>query len=363
MLGGLALKWRWRKRREAAGLSTDKPNLVMGSERAGLLGEVLPLLGRGDRAGSCGPDVTRPDRRRCAAAHCDENTIGVVPNSRVDLRRQYEPVAEIASALDDLAANDGPDVPIHVDAASGGFVAPFFDPDLEWDFRVPRVQSINASGHKFGLRLSRAWAGSSGAIAEALPQDLVFDVNYLGGHMPTFALNFSRPGAQVVAQYYMFLRLGREGYRRVQEACCDTASWIAPRGRQHGAVRSRLERARSAGSCVQDRRRVAPSVSTTCPRRSVRGVGWCRRIRCLRTCRTSRCYRVVVRNGMSRDMASMLVNDLKSAVTRLERGARCRRLQVATRRGRASTTRAASAVQVSARLGIKSLACSAGVLQ
>ena len=117
-------------------------------------------------------------------------------------------------------------MPIHVDAASGGFVAPFFDEDLEWDFRVPRVQSINASGHKYGL----VYPGVGWIIwrdSEALPQDLVFDVEYLGGHMPTFALNFSRPGAQVVAQYFMFLRLGREGYRRIQEACCETANWIA----------------------------------------------------------------------------------------------------------------------------------------
>ena len=134
----------------------------------------------------------------------------------------YEPVAEISAALDQLAAGGGPDVPIHVDGASGGFVAPFLQPDLVWDFRVPRVASINASGHKYGL----VYPGVGWVVwrdADALPEDLVFNVNYLGGQMPTFALNFSRPGAQVVAQYYNFLRLGFEGYQRVQQACQDVA--------------------------------------------------------------------------------------------------------------------------------------------
>jgi glutamate decarboxylase len=113
-------------------------------------------------------------------------------------------------------------VPIHVDGASGGFVAPFIQPGLVWDFRVPRVASINASGHKYGL----VYPGVGWVVwreAAALPQDLVFNVNYLGGQMPTFALNFSRPGAQVAAQYYNFLRLGFPGYQRVHQACQDVA--------------------------------------------------------------------------------------------------------------------------------------------
>src|SRR6202012_276344 len=128
---------------------------------------------------------------------------------------------------DGLAAQpDGPDVPIHVDAASGGFVAPFMDPELVWDFRVPRVASINASGHKYGL----VYPGVGWALWRdhaALPEELVFNVNYLGGQMPTFALNFSRPGAEVVAQYYAFFRLGFEGYRAVQQASRDVAMHLA----------------------------------------------------------------------------------------------------------------------------------------
>jgi glutamate decarboxylase len=134
----------------------------------------------------------------------------------------YEPVGEISGELDRLAAGGGPDIPVHVDGASGGFVAPFLQPELAWDFRVPRVASINASGHKYGL----VYPGVGWVVwreAAALPGDLVFKVNYLGGQMPTFALNFSRPGAQVAAQYYNFLRLGFTGYQRVQQACQDVA--------------------------------------------------------------------------------------------------------------------------------------------
>ena len=120
----------------------------------------------------------------------------------------------------------GPDVPIHVDGASGGFVAPFLHPDLKWDFRVERVASINTSGHKYGL----VYPGVGWIIwrdAEALPEDLIFKVNYLGGEMPTFALNFSRPGAQVAAQYYNFIRLGFSGYQHVQQTCQDIARYMS----------------------------------------------------------------------------------------------------------------------------------------
>jgi glutamate decarboxylase len=161
-----------------------------------------------------------------AVARCDENTIGVVAILGSTFDGSYEPVAEIAAALDALEKERGCDVPIHVDAASGGFVAPFIQADLEWDFRIPRVQSINASGHKYGL----VYPGVGWAIwrdPAALPRDLVFDVNYLGGHMPTFSLNFSRPGSEVIAQYFMFASLGREGYRKVIQRCQNVAMHLS----------------------------------------------------------------------------------------------------------------------------------------
>jgi len=221
MLGGLALKWRWRERMRKAGKPTDRPNLVMGTnvqvcwEKFCRYWDVEPKLVpmEGDRFYLEAEE---------AVAACDQNTIGVVAILGSTFDGSYEPVKEIAAALDQLESDKGIYVPVHVDGASGGFVAPTLQPDLEWDFRIDRVQSINASGHKYGL----VYPGVGWAIwrnEEALPRDLVFDVNYLGGHMPTFALNFSRPGAEVVAQYYMFTTLGREGYRRVMQAAQDVA--------------------------------------------------------------------------------------------------------------------------------------------
>ena len=134
--------------------------------------------------------------------------------------------AEIAKVLDQIQADTGLDIPIHVDGASGGMIAPFLQPDLEWDFRVERVASISTSAHKYGL----VYPGLGWVVwrtIDDLPKELVFDVTYLGGHMPSFALNFSRPGAQVLLQYYLFLRLGWDGYYKVQKASQDVALFLS----------------------------------------------------------------------------------------------------------------------------------------
>jgi glutamate decarboxylase len=225
MLGGLALKWRWRERMQAAGKDAGRPNLVTGSnvqvcwEKFCRYWDVEPRLVpmEGDRFHLDAEEAVK---------HCDENTIGVVAVLGSTFDGSYEPVDDICRALDALAVGGGPDVPIHVDAASGGFIAPFVQPELVWDFRLPRVQSINASGHKYGL----VYPGVGWAIwrdEHALPRDLVFEVNYLGGKMPTFALNFSRPGSEVIAQYYMFVSLGMDGYRAIQQASSSIAQHIA----------------------------------------------------------------------------------------------------------------------------------------
>ena len=223
MLAGIALKRRWRQR-----IGDDplrRPNLVMGAnvqvcwEKFCNYWEVEPRIVPMDG------DRFHLDAAE-AVKRCDENTIGVVAILGSTFDGSYEPVADIAAALDALAAGGGPDVPIHVDGASGAMIAPFLDPDLVWDFRLPRVASINTSGHKYGL----VYPGVGWALwrdADALPEDLVFKVNYLGGEMPTFALNFSRPGAQVVAQYYTFFRLGFDGMRAVQQASRDVATALA----------------------------------------------------------------------------------------------------------------------------------------
>jgi glutamate decarboxylase len=225
MLAGMALKWRWRARMEKAGRPCDRPNLVMGInvqvcwEKFCRYWEVEPRLVpmEGDRF-HLGPEE--------AVAQCDENTIGVVGILGSTFDGSYEPIKEISAALDKLENERGLDIPMHVDAASGGFVAPFLQPELEWDFRIPRVQSINSSGHKYGL----VYPGVGWAVwrnKAALPRDLVFDVNYLGGHMPTFALNFSRPGSQVLAQYFMFKSHGRVGYTHVMKTAQDIAKHLS----------------------------------------------------------------------------------------------------------------------------------------
>ena len=139
---------------------------------------------------------------------------------------RYENVKEVNDALVKFNKQNGYEVPIHVDAASGGFIAPFLQPEIEWDFRLPLVKSINTSGHKYGL----VYPGVGWIIwrdKAELPEDLIFHCNYLGGDLPNFALNFSRPGNQVIAQYYNFLRLGHEGYFQIQKTCQDVALYLS----------------------------------------------------------------------------------------------------------------------------------------
>jgi glutamate decarboxylase len=225
MLGGLALKWKWRKRRQAAGLDTSRPNLVMGAntqicwDKFCRYFDVEPRLValERDRLHLTGPE---------AAAHCDENTIAVIGVVGSTFDGSYEPIDEMQRCLDALQERTGLNIPIHVDGASGAFVAPFNSPDWPWDFRLPRVASINASGHKYG----GVYPGVGWIVwrdRESLPEELIFKVNYLGGEMPTFALNFSRPGAQVVLQYFNFLHLGKAGYKSRMATMEANASYVA----------------------------------------------------------------------------------------------------------------------------------------
>jgi glutamate decarboxylase len=317
MLAGLALKRRWMQARRAAGKPVDKPNIVMGInvqvcwEKLANYWDVemrlVPM--EGDRFTLNGEE---------AAARCDENTIGVVAILGSTFDGAYEPVAEIASALDDLQERTGLDIPLHVDGASGGFVAPFVDPDLEWDFRIPRVASINASGHKYGL----VYPGVGWAIwrdAAALPEDLIFHVNYLGNDMPTFALNFSRPGAQVVAQYYNFLRLGFDGYARVQGYAREVATRLAGKIEELGPFRliTRGDQLPVFAFTLNDD---VDAYSVFDVSRALRERGWQVPPYTFPENRTDLAVlRVVVRRGFTHDMADMLVDDLKRQLPHLER--------------------------------------------
>ena len=303
MLAGLALKWRWRERMRKVGKRTDKPNMVTGAnvqicwEKFARYWDIeLRLV------------PMEADRRHLtadeAAARCDENTIGVVSVLGSTFDGSYEPVAEIAAALDRLQQEKGLDVPLHVDGASGGFIAPFLEPQLEWDFRIPRVQSINASGHKYGL----VYPGVGWAVwrdRTAVPEDLVFHVNYLGGDMPTFTLNFSRPGAQVVAQYYLFLRLGREGYRRVQQVSRDVAMYLADEVERAGPFVS-LTRGAELPVFAFTTRDDVEDFTVFDVSDAVRARGWQLPAYTMPpNLEDLAVLRVVVRNGMSRDMADI----------------------------------------------------------
>ncbi|MCB0970714.1 MAG: glutamate decarboxylase, partial [Acidimicrobiales bacterium] len=225
MLAGLAMKWRWRQAREAAGEPVGTPNLVLGTNVQVVWEKFCRYWDVEPRYVPITEDRFVVDADEMVAA-VDEHTIGVVGILGTTFTGEYEPIEEIHDKLVARNQAEGWDVPLHVDAASGGFVAPFLQPDLRWDFRLPQVRSINVSGHKYGLTYPGlgfvVWRG-----AEDLPEDLVFHVNYLGGDMPTFTLNFSRPGNQVVGQYYNFLRLGRDGYRRIMEVLSGIAQHLA----------------------------------------------------------------------------------------------------------------------------------------
>ncbi|MGC5224626.1 glutamate decarboxylase [Micromonospora sp. DT81.3] len=225
MLGGLALKRRWQLARRAAGESTEKPNLILSSAVQVCWEKFCNYFDVEARY------VPISDEHRVLDGfeldkYVDENTIGVVGIMGVTYTGMYEPIAQIAAALDKIQDDTGLDVKIHVDGASGGMIAPFLQPELEWDFRVERVVSISTSAHKYGL----VYPGLGWVVWRTigdLPEELVFDVTYLGGHMPSFALNFSRPGAQVLLQYYLFLRLGWDGYYKVQKASQDVALYLS----------------------------------------------------------------------------------------------------------------------------------------
>jgi len=230
MLAGLALKWRWKQRVSAQdkdAWKTRTPNLVMGSNVQVVWEKFCRYFEVEPRYIPMTEDcyVITPEK---VLEYVDEDTIGVVAILGTTYTGELEPIAEICAALDKLQKDKGLDIPVHVDAASGGFVVPFLHPDLKWDFRLPRVASINVSGHKYGL----TYPGIGFVVwrnADQLPEDLVFRVNYLGGDMPTFTLNFSKGGNQVVGQYYNFLRLGRAGYTTVMQCLSDTAKWFSGR--------------------------------------------------------------------------------------------------------------------------------------
>jgi len=315
MLGGLAMKRRWEAARKAQGKPADKPNLITGPVQIcwhkftrywDIEHREIPMAE--------GRLLMTPEE---VLARCDENTIGVVPTLGVTFTGEYEPVKAVSDALDKLQQDSGLDIPIHVDGASGGFLAPFCAPDLEWDFRLPRVRSINTSGHKFGLSpLGVGWV--LWREASDLPENMIFWVNYLGGNMRDIALNFSRPGGQVACQYYNFLRLGREGYQKIHSACYDTAQWLAEEIAKLGPFEIIYNGDPQRGiPCLcwkfKDGADVDYSLYDFADR--LRARGWQVPAYSLPPDREDlSIQRILVRHGVSRDLAELLLNDMKDAL-------------------------------------------------
>ncbi len=326
MLGGMAMKWRWRNARKAQGKSTDKPNLICGPVQVCWHKfarywdvELREIPMEGSRYIANVDEVIK---------RCDENTIGVVVTLGITFTGQYEPVKEIADALDKLHKEKGWDISIHVDGASGGFLAPFCAPELIWDFRIPRVKSISTSGHKFGLSpLGCGWVVWGNK--KDLPEDLVFNVNYLGGNMPTFAINFSRPGGQIVCQYYNLLRLGREGYKKVQQGCYDVGKFFASGIEKMGlfeliydcnpktgipAVTWKLKHADNcSGECTEKIPFDLYQLSDV-----LRERGWLLPAYSLPShCEKTVVQRVLIRHGCSFDLMELLLEDMERAIKKL----------------------------------------------
>lgn len=316
MLAGMALKRRWTQR-NADRYPGARPNLVMGVNVQVCWDKFCNFWEVEARQVPMEGDRFHLDPQ-AAAELCDENTIGVVGILGSTFDGSYEPVADLCSALDALQERTGLDIPVHVDGASGAMVAPFLDEDLVWDFRLPRVASINTSGHKYGL----VYPGVGWALwrdEEALPEELVFRVNYLGGDMPTFALNFSRPGAQVVAQYYTFLRLGREGYRAVQQSTRDVARGVADRVEALGDFRL-LTRGDELPVFAFTTAPDVQAYDVFDVSRRLRERGWLVPAYTFPPNREDlSVLRVVCRNGFSADLAELFVADLEQLLPELRR--------------------------------------------
>jgi len=315
MLGGLAMLWNWRAKMKAQNKSTLKPNMVTGAvqvcwEKFARYWDIelrqVPM--KEDRYTMNAED---------ALEHIDENTICVVVTLGLTFTLEYEPVLEISKALDNLSKTKNIDVPIHVDAASGGFLAPFINDQkkIVWDFQIDRVKSINGSGHKFGL----APVGVGWVIwrdKKSLPEGLIFNVNYLGGNMPTFALNFSRPGGQIIAQYYHFIRLGVEGYTKIQNNSSEVGKWLASEVKKLGIFKIIYNGSGGIPGCTWT---LASDAKVNFDlyelAKDLRSRGWLIPAYSLpKNADHIVIQRILVKQNFTKDMASLLLEDIKRSI-------------------------------------------------
>jgi glutamate decarboxylase len=316
MLAMLAHKRSWQLRREAAGEPVDRPNMVMGAD-----------------VHTCWEKFTRyfevearvvpmeTDRFTIGAAEVepllDERTIGVAGLLGSTFTGQMDDLASIDALLARVESERGWSIPLHIDAASGGFVIPFSQPDLEWDFRLPRVRSINVSNHKFGL----VYPGMGTVVfrdASDLPEELVFHINYLGGDMPNYSLNFSRPSNSVVLQYYSFLRLGDAGYREIVSNVLANAQALAGElGKIDGLE---LLNDGSEFPIVAVRAHDPQELDLVLLSHLLRERGWIVPAYTLPpNAQSVTVLRMVIKENFSRDMVDMLAHDVRESVHTLDR--------------------------------------------
>ncbi len=320
MLGGVSAWLRWRKRRQAAGKPYDKPNLVMSAGMQVVWEKFCQLWQIELRQ----VPLTREERTlspKEAIKLCDENTICVVPIAGVTWTGLNDDIEALDKELDAFNKATGYDIPIHVDAASGGFILPFISPETKWDFRLKWVASISTSGHKFGL----VYPGLGWVVwrdKSMLPDEMSFSVNYLGAEVTQVGLNFSRPAAQVLGQYYNFIRLGREGYHDVQRNSMEIARYCHQRigdmecfENYSSEVVNPLfvwslaeEYEKRAKWTLYDLQALLQQSGWMVPAYSMP-----------KDIEDMTVMRIVIRQGMSRDMADMLLKDIENGVAELEK--------------------------------------------
>ena len=320
MLGGVAAWLRWREKRKAEGKPYDKPNLVMSSAYQGVWEKFCQLWQIEMRTVPLTHEHPTLDIDE-ALKMCDENTICVVPIAGVTWTGMNDDIEGLNNALDRYNEKTGYDIPIHVDAASGGFILPFLNPSKKWDFRLKWVLSISTSGHKYGL----VYPGLGWVVwkdKEYLPKEMSFSVNYLGASISQVGLNFSRPAAQILAQYYNFIHLGMEGYREIHSNSIIIAQFC------HDMI--------GAMPCFKNYNEelenplfvwyMDPEYDKTAKwtlfdlQDKLMQKGWMVPAYTMpKNIEDMVVMRIVVRQGMSRDMADMLIQDITDAVAELEK--------------------------------------------
>ena len=320
MLGGVAAWLRWRERRKAEGKPYDKPNLIMSTAYQVVWEKFCQLWQIEMRTVPITHEHITLDID-AALNMCDENTICIVPIMGVTWTGMNDDVEALNKALDEYNAKTGYDIPIHIDAASGGFILPFLYPEKKWDFRLKWVYSISTSGHKYGL----VYPGLGWVVwkdKKYLPKDMSFSVNYLGANISQVGLNFSRPAAQILAQYYNFIHLGVEGYTEIHSNSMDIAKYC------HKAI-GKMPCFKNYSETLVNPLFIwtmAPEYEKDAKwtlfdlQDKLMQSGWMVPAYTMpRNIEDMVVMRIVVRQGMSRDMADMLIEDIRNAVAELDK--------------------------------------------